>query len=217
MEPVTMVIVGVAVGGAVVAARRFRHRAINGTVALLGPRQAGKTSFATALETGEIPPGYKPTQTPQNRTFNVLRDSNPHGFAVKMPRYGLHITSCDVAGNEDALGQWKTAASGANLVCYLVSAPDLKEAPYCKRALDGARQVGSWRLPSHVMLVLTHVDEDPDREDPDAIQRRPVVAELRRALGGPELWLTSLIRPNDRHELMLRTLEILSQPRTVHA
>jgi hypothetical protein len=186
-------------------------------VALVGPRRAGKTSFAKALETGEIPANYTPTQTTQTKEINILKDSDPHDFVVKMSRYGLRITAHDVSGNETAWGEWKKFALSSNLVCFLVSAPELAEAPYRDNALDGARQVGSWKRSGHLMLVLTHIDRDPDRANPDAIRQRTAVRMVSRALGHPEMWLTSLTRADERHDLMLKTLEILSERGTAHA
>jgi hypothetical protein len=217
MEPVTIAFVALAVGGGITAARRFRRRARHASVALVGPRRAGKTSFAKALETGEIPPGYRPTQTTVTKEINILKDSDPHDFVIKTSRYGLHVTAHDVSGNENAWGEWKKVALNFNLVCFLVSAPELAEAPYRDNALDGARQVGSWNLVARLLLVLTHIDRDPDRANPDAIRQRPAARALSRALGHPEMWLTSLTRADERHDLMLKTLEILAERRTAHA
>src|SRR5829696_4939717 len=137
MEPVTIVLVALAVGGGISAARLFQRRARHASVALVGPRRAGKTSFANALETGEIPPNYTPTQTTQSREINILKDSDPHNFVVKMSHYGLRITAHDVSGNENAWGEWKKFATSSNLVCFFVSAPELAEAHYRDNALDG--------------------------------------------------------------------------------
>ncbi len=170
------------------------------TVVVLGPRKAGKTTLAARLSGGSIVGDYAPTQSTVK--------TQPHTISMEDLKFAL--TTFDVSGDSSAYGEWERTARSAHLVCYLVSSPCLEFREYLDTAIRGARQLGGWDHPGHIVLVITHIDEDAEK-NLDTIMGRNTVREIRDALGNPKVVPVNLTDSESARALVIQLLRELDE------
>jgi GTPase SAR1 family protein len=176
--PIPVLVWAIAIAAAAVAAAAAAagvlSRAKGKSIALLGPKRAGKTSWRTFLEHGSIPAGYEHTTLTEKLSTQI-----------RLQDLDLHVEVCDLSGSDDAVDSWHQAAKESDYVFYFIDGTRLGDEAYRRRARDYARVVASWEdSTSPVTLVVSHADQVPEwPQNSDEIRTSPHVAELRHLVG----------------------------------
>lgn len=214
---VVPVVAAAGVVGVIMLVRRARGKSL----AILGPRKAGKTTLATFLASGEIPRGYKPTvlRATKHGRQRVPGSGRRLPRGIKMKDVALKLTMGDTPGmtpHGDLTNYriWQESAKDADVICYVVDIAQLRQKRYREVALNGARHVARWdNATSRRLLILTHTDLDPSwtNGDPDEISGRAEVAELRRNLKAENVIMGSLKDVEGARELAFDLLQVLAQ------
>jgi len=211
-------VVAVGIVSAVILVRRARGKSL----AVLGPRKAGKTTLITFLSSGEIPRGYRPTvlrETARGRQ-RVPGTGRRLPLGIKMKDLALKLTMLDnpgmtPEGDLTNLHTWQGSAQDVDLICYLVNVMQLHERRYWKVALNGARHIARWDEDgSHrKLLILTYCDLDPAwaQDNPDAISGRSEVIELRKNLRAENIIMGSTKDENSTRDLAYDLLQVLAR------
>lgn len=165
---------------------------------ILGPRKSGKTTLRVFLEQGVIPKNYQPTKT-----------THHFDHEVRFGKLGLRLKGVDVSGDPSAYSVWRDELENTDLVCFLVSWPQLFEASTGQAARKAAKLVGQWKGDTKALLIVTHSDLAADLSD-DEIAGAGRVLELRRLLGASDVVPVNLLQEWDQRELGSLILQALS-------
>jgi hypothetical protein len=215
----------IAIGGVAVATLvgiiMLVRRARGKSLAILGPRRAGKTTLATFLEAGEIPRGYRPTvlRTTMQGRQRVPGTGRRLPIGIKMKDVALNLTMLDNPGmtpQGDLVKYriWQESTKDVDLICYLVDVVQLRNNRYRKVAVNGAQHVARWAGDSqHRLLILTHTDLDPAwaQGNLDEIGGRAEVKELRQQLRAENVIMGSLKDQDGARELTYELLQVLAR------
>lgn len=200
------------------------RRARGKSLAFMGPRGSGKTTLATFLGSGEIPPGYRPTvmreSVKQKRRARMrVPGTRRLPLGIKMGNLALKLTMLDnpgmtPQGDKTNYGIWQGSATQVDAVLYLVDVSQLSDESYCRVAVNGAQHLGRWELGDRrKLLILTHTDLDPawERDDLDEISGRTAVKDLRRELQAEEVLMGSLKDVGGTRDLAYLVLQFLAR------
>jgi GTPase SAR1 family protein len=211
-------VVAAGIIGTAFLVRRTRGKSL----AILGPRKAGKTNLTTFLHSGEIPRGYKPTvlrELAQGK-HRVPGTGRRLMFGIKMNDLSLKLTMLDnpgmtPEGDLTNLRTWQESAQNSEVICYLVNVVQLRNDDYWKVALNGARHIARWDEdgPRRRLLILTHCDLDPawSPDTPDAISGRNEVIELRKNLKAENILMGSTKDTDGTRDLTYNLLQVLAR------
>jgi GTPase SAR1 family protein len=211
---------GVAAAVGVIGTVVLVRRAHGKSLAILGPRQAGKTTLATFLQSGEIPRGYRPTvlRTTVHGRQQVPGTGRRIWLGIKMRDVALKLTMLDNPGmtpygDLTKLRMWQESVKNADLICYLVDVTQLRQGAYGQVAQNGARHIVRWDEDgSHRrLLILTHCDLDAAwaQGDPDKITGRSEVKELLQQLKAENVIIGSLKDESGTRDLTYDLLQVL--------
>lgn len=149
---------GAVVGGLVGLAIGAVVEALEGkSVAVVGEREAGKTTLATFLSTGEIPEDYEQT----------LAEKRHDGRKIKLADLKLKVSEInDVPGDTEYYKQWKRAVERSHVVYYLARADKIMKSKKTRtRVLRDVKHLCGWLAENpgkHVFFVGTHCDLIPE-------------------------------------------------------
>lgn len=162
------------------------QNALNGKkIAVLGPREAGKTTLIKFLLQGKLSEEYVATSKPEKYS----------GKAYSLQDLELKIKdTTDVPGDIQSHDSWEQLYKEADLVLYLVDAKKLhdSDADYEKTVLTDMRHIGEWfdvrkENPPITFLVATHCDVISEYADQpenrrskfiDLFWKKPVLSKL---------------------------------------
>lgn len=121
-------------------------------VAVLGPRNSGKSTLLNFLSTGELSTDYIQT------LFNTKIESN----CLRLTDLKLHLSkTVDVSGSVDAIEDWKKLYSSADIGLYLVNAAEIDR----DRIARDLGKLESWSTErpkgAKLIVVVTHLDQIP--------------------------------------------------------
>ncbi len=202
--PLPLIAVGIAAGvTALVAAAAgagiaLTKNAQGKKLALIGPKEAGKSTWKTFLKDGTIPQGYEHTILTETITKDII-----------LGKLKMKVTLNDVSGSSDALNEWKQYSEEADHVFFFVDVVKLENTEYLTKAQRFARQVGLWKeMSADVTLVVSHADFDPDWKhgDYDAVRTRPVVTHLKQLMGANRTIVAALGSTTGCLDFTLRAL-----------
>lgn len=186
MFPLIPILIGVgiavAAAGAVAAAIViFGEEAQGARIALLGPRMSGKSTLRNALEGGDISGEYLQTHMTEK-----VKGS------IRMKDLNLNVSVTDPSGSWEQAAEHLRTAKEADVIVYIYDLQRVKhDGTYREHAERGARHIMNWRdsgdLSEKVRIVLvgTHLDEDPDRHLPgylDQLRQRKTEKLIKRLL-----------------------------------
>lgn len=160
---------------------------LNGkSVAILGPREAGKSTLVNFLLNGTISEEYIATGRPTKFT----------GKKISLQEINLKVNDImDVPGDVASHSDWQQQYNKADIACYLFDASRLhkREARYEEAVIRDMRRIGDWfgarkkankDLPKF-FLVATHCDLIPEYE---------TLSDKNKTAFTDEFWRTPLIQ-----------------------
>ena len=170
---------------------------LNGkTVAILGPREAGKSTLVNFLLKGTMSEKYIATGRPTKFT----------GKKISLQDVNLKVNDImDVPGDVASHSDWEQQYNKADIACYLFDASRLhkRESLYEEAVIRDMRRIGDWigarkkanRDVPKFFLVATHCDLIPEYEAlpnsnktqfTDKFWRTPIVQKLINYGGGSQ-------------------------------
>lgn len=199
--------IGIAVAAVIAAAAGVFvwEKEVRGSkLTLIGPKEAGKTTWRTFLESGTIPAGYEHTTL----TETIKKD-------YSLTDLKLRITVNDLSGSSDALGEWREYSEAADFVFFFVDITRLSDDEYLDNAKRFARQVHLWsNMTADVTLVATHADKDrgwKKGKGYDDLRTRGEVTNLKQLMGAKRTVVAALGSEDGCRDFTLRALSELAR------